>query len=134
MTLMPSAKSKQWFPWMAAYGLLLWLALGLHRFAFVGKPFDAIILLRFGLFAFAVSAVLNGFGWLGGRLVWFLSTIGIVLGVILMYFYTYRDMSGWEDLAGFLTFFLCMLGGFAVGLLAEGIYLLIKRLRRTPQI
>jgi hypothetical protein len=132
MKLMPSAKSRHWFFWMPLYGLLLWLLLGIHRFAFLGQSFDIVILLRLALFAFIVSGVLYGFGWYGARLVWLITTIGISIGLVLMFVYTNRDMSGWEDLAGFLTFVVFMLGGFTVGLLAEVIYFLMKRQLKKP--
>ncbi|WP_379132652.1 hypothetical protein [Paenibacillus sp. sgz500958] len=130
MCYLPPAKSKQWLFWFPFYALLLWLAFVLHRFVFLDNQADGLILLRLGLFALAVSAIVSGFGWLGARLVWLFSTIGIILGVVQMILTTYRDMSGWEDLAGFLMFMVFMIGGFAAGLVAEGINLLIKRQRR----
>lgn len=131
MEWMPPAKSKRWSYWLVVYGLLLWLGLSLHRFAFSGQTLDMIILLRFALFSFVVSMILTGFGWLGGRWIWLLSTVGITLGLILMFVNTSRDLSGWEDLAGFLTFAVFILGGFAIGLLVEGVNILIKRFNRN---
>ncbi|KGE18975.1 hypothetical protein [Paenibacillus wynnii] len=132
MNFMPPVKSKRWSIWFGVYGLVLWLLLILYRFAFLGQSMDIIIVLRFALFAFVISGILNGFGWLGARYLWLLSTAGIMLGMILMYAYTSRDLSGWEDLAGFLTFVVFMVGGFAIGLLVEGINLIMKRQRRNP--
>ena len=129
---MPPVKSKSWFIWFGVYGLVLWLLLILYRFAFLGQSMDIIIVFRFALFAFVVSGILNGFGWLGARYLWLLSTAGIMLGMILMYAYTSRNLQGWEDLAGFLTFVVFMVGGFAIGLLVEGINLILKRQRRNP--
>lgn len=45
--------------------------------------------------------------------------------------YTYKEMSGWEDLAGFLAFSLFSCAGFALGLLAEGIRLLYTRASKS---
>ena len=132
MNFMPPVKNNRWFFWFGAFGLLLWVLLTLYRFAYLGQTMDIVILLRFALFSFVVSGIINGFGWLGARFVWLFSTLGIVLGLILMYVYTSRDLSGWEDLAGFLTFFIFMVGGFAVGLVVEGVNLLLRRQRRNP--
>lgn len=85
-----------------------------------------MLLLRLALFSIIVSVIVNSLGWLGARLVWIITTAGIIIGMGFMFSYTYRDMSGWEDLAGFLSFSLFTLVGFAIGLLAEGIRLLIK--------
>ncbi|WP_209444117.1 hypothetical protein [Paenibacillus ihuae] len=116
---------------MAVYGVLLWLLLLLHRFLLLGEPFNALIALRFALLALVVSGLIHFLGWLGARLLWICSTAGVILGFVVMASYTYRDMSGWEDLAGFLSFGMSMLGGFVLGLAAEGVYLLIKRRRQV---
>jgi len=126
MKLMPPAKDNRWFLVMAAYGFILWLLLGLYRLVLLGQPADTGVLLRFALFALVVSGILNGLGWLGARLLWIFTTAGIIFGLVLMYLYSYRDMSGWGDLAGFMTFMVFMLGGFTVGLVAEAIYRVIK--------
>ncbi|AOZ94161.1 hypothetical protein [Paenibacillus crassostreae] len=131
MSFLPPAKSRRWFLWMAIYGTIIWILLGIYRFIYLGQPLDMIILLRLALFAYIVAGILHGFGWLGARLVWFITTLGITIGMLLMFLYTYRDMSGWEDLAGFLTLAVFLVGAFVLGLLVEGIYLLIKRYRRT---
>jgi hypothetical protein len=126
MRFLPSAKESRWFIWMGIYALALWLLFILHRFVVLGQTFDAILLLRLALFSLAVSAVLNTFGWLGARLVWLIATTGVTIGLILMFAYTFRDMSGWQDLAGFLAFSLFTVGGFALGLVAEGVAFWLK--------
>ncbi|WP_042200108.1 hypothetical protein [Paenibacillus camerounensis] len=131
MRFLPTAKNNIWFRWMAVYGLLFWAVMLLYRFVVLAEPFDIMIALRFGLLALVVSGLFNLLGWLGGRLVWYLSTAGLITGLVLMFSYSYRDMSGWEDLAGFLTFVLFTMGGFALGLAAEGIYFLVRRRRQA---
>ncbi|MNO14384.1 hypothetical protein D3C76_40270 [compost metagenome] len=131
MGFLPTAKSKRWYLWVSVYALVLWLLLILHRFVLLDKDFSPLLLFRYAALALGTSIVVNGFGWLGARLVWLITTAGILTGLGLMIAYTYRDMSGWEDLAGFLTFIMFALGGFAAGLLAEGIYWLIRH-RRQP--
>jgi hypothetical protein len=129
MKYLPPAKNSRWFRVMAAYGLILWLLLGLHRIVLLGQTADAGLLLRFALFAVVVSGIVNGLGWLGARLLWLFTTAGIIFGLVLMYLSSYRDMSGWEDLAGFMTFMVFMLGGFTVGLVTEAIYRALRRKR-----
>ncbi|OKP97359.1 hypothetical protein [Paenibacillus sp. P46E] len=129
MSFLPTAKSSRWYIWFPVYALLLWLLLILHRFVLLDKEFSALLLGRYAALALGVSIIVNGFGWLGARLVWLITTAGILIGLGLMIVYTYREMSGWEDLAGFLTFAMFTLGGFAAGLLTEGIYWLARRSR-----
>jgi hypothetical protein len=131
LNFLPAVKSNAWFRWMAVYGVLLWLLLVLHRFLLLDEPFNALIALRFALLALVVSGLLHLFGWLGARLLWICSTAGLFLGLFFMFNYTYREMSGWEDLAGFLAFGMFTLGGFALGLVAEAVYLLIRRRRKA---
>lgn len=127
MKFLPATKSKRWFLWMIVYALLFWLLFAMQRFVMLEKDLNGTLLLRFALFFALVSGIINTLGWLGGRLLWLLSTSGMVVGTIVMLSYTYREMSGWEDLAGFLMFCMFSCGGFALGILAEGIRLLYKR-------
>jgi len=127
MKFLPAAKSKRWYLWMTVYAILLWLFFSLHRFVMLAHEMDITLLLRFALVSVVVSGIINSLGWLGARLLWILSTLGLIIGAGIMLSYTYREMSGWEDLAGFLAFSMFSCGGFALGLLAEGIRLLYKR-------
>ena len=127
MKCLPATKSTRWILWMAVYAVLLWLLLILHRFVWLSQPMNDLLLLRFALFSVIVAGIINWFGWLGAQILWLITSAGIVLGMGIMYSYTYREMSGWEDLAGFLSFSLFTLGGFVLGLLVEGIRLLLTR-------
>lgn len=105
MKFLPAAKSNRWLIWMAVYCVCLWLLFILHRFVMMAHTLDVILLLRFALFSIVVSGIVNALGWLGARLLWLITTTGIIIGSVIMLSYTYREMSGWEDLAGFLAFF-----------------------------
>ncbi|WP_379155287.1 hypothetical protein [Paenibacillus sp. sgz5001063] len=131
MYFLPTAKSKRWYIAVPVYALVLWLLLMLHRFVLLDKEFSLLLLGRYAALALGVSILVNGFGWFGARLVWLITTAGILTGLGFMIAYTYRDMSGWEDLAGFLTFAMFTLGGLGAGLLAEGIYWLVRHKRRA---
>ncbi|UQZ35311.1 hypothetical protein C2I18_18350 [Paenibacillus sp. PK3_47] len=131
MNFLPPAKSTRWLYWMAAYGFILWLLLIMHRIFLLDENFDTLIALRFAILAFAVSGILHLLGWLGARLIWWFTTLGIMVGLALLYSSAYKDMSGWEDLAGFLSFAMMLLGGFALGLVVEGVLLLVLHLRKN---
>ncbi|WP_405169047.1 hypothetical protein [Paenibacillus sp. FSL H3-0286] len=131
MKFLPAAKSKRWFLWMTVYAILLWLLFPLHRFVMLAQEMDTTLLLRFALFSVIVAGIVNTLGWLGARLLWVFSTAGIIIGAAFMLGYTYKEMSGWEDLAGFLAFSLFSCAGFALGLLAEGIRLLYTRASKS---
>ncbi|WP_340021874.1 hypothetical protein MHI24_23160 [Paenibacillus sp. FSL K6-1096] len=130
MSFLPSARSGRWLAWAAGYAIILWLLLILHRFVLLGDEFNLTLCGRWAILSLVFSGIVNGFGWLGARLLWVITTAGIVLGLCLMYLSTYQNMSGWEDLAGFLTFWVYSAGGLALGLIAEGVRLLVLYMRR----
>lgn len=125
MGFLPVRKSRQWLVWFLAYGLLLSLLLGVNRFVSWNKEFDAGVSFRLALLGFGLAAIVNFIGWLGGRIAWLLATVGIYAGIAAMFLYSYRQMDGWGDLAGFLSFLLLAVGGMAAGLIAEGIRLAV---------
>lgn len=131
MNFLPPARTSRWLLWYTGYALLMWLLLILHRFALLGEGFDLPLVARLAALAIVLSGIVNSFGWFGVRFVWLFSTAGIVLGMGLMFIYSYRDMSGWEDLAGFLTFALFTAGGFVLGLIVEGCRLLVNYWRSS---
>jgi hypothetical protein len=116
---------------MAVYSFVLWLLLIMHRIFLLDEDFDTLIALRFAILACVVSGILHLLGWLGARLIWWFTTLGIIIGLALLFSSAYRDMSGWEDLAGFLSFAMLLLGGFVLGLAVEGVLLLIRHLRKN---
>lgn len=131
LKFLPPAKSNRWFIWYLIYTLILWLLLALHRFVLADDSFDLPVFFRFAAFSFAVSGLLHSFGWFGAKLVWLISTLGIIFGLGTLYQFTYQDMNGWEDLAGFTSLLLFTAGGFVLGLIAEGIRLMIRQRQKS---
>jgi hypothetical protein len=130
MRFLPAQRSKNWLLWMINYGILLTLALWLNRFVVLHESFSTQPALRFLILAFGLSIIVNGFGWLGARWVWLLTTIGILAGWGLMFYYASREMNGWGDLASFLGFAEGVAFGFGLGLLVEGVYFILKARKR----
>ncbi|WP_151208718.1 hypothetical protein [Paenibacillus yonginensis] len=130
---LPPARSNSWFVWYLIYAGIVTIALALYRFGRLGDEFDAGLLGRFALLALAFSGIVHVCGWLGGRLIWLISTAGLVIGIYTMFRYASRDMSGWEDLASFMSFMLLTAGGFLIGLLAEGANWLYRYLHRPRE-
>src|SRR5690349_12560343 len=120
MRILPAAKSRSWLLWMIVYGVVLSLLLWANRFVVLEEPFEGVFAFRFAVMAFVISFVANGFGWLGARWIWLLTTLGVAGGLILMFVNSSRDMSGWEDLSSLLGFFAGVVIGFIAGLAAEG--------------
>lgn len=126
--ILPGKRDNKWFLWVAVYGVALTILLGAVRFLVWDQDFDSVIAFRFVLLSFFLAIVVNGFGWLGARWIWTLTSAGLAAGLGAMFFYAYRDMAGWEDLAGLLAFLECVIIGFALGIVAEVIrYIRIKR-------
>jgi hypothetical protein len=130
MRFLPAKRSKKWLLWMINYGVLLTLALWLNRFVVLNESFSIQPALSFLILAFGLSILVNGFGWLGARWVWLLTTIGIVAGWGLMFYYASRELSGWGDLASFLGFAEGVVIGFGLGLLVEMVFFISKARKR----
>ncbi|WP_040949897.1 hypothetical protein [Gorillibacterium massiliense] len=130
MRMIPAARSRAWLLWLLVYGLLLSVMLGICRFVGWSQHFDVVYAFRLSLLAFAMTAVIHFFGWLGAKWVWISSTLGIVIGLVLMFIYASRDMDGWEELASFLVFLEGAVLGFVTGLIVEGLHLIWLRLRK----
>lgn len=128
MRWIPSAGSRKWWS-IALLSLLMTCgAVWLIRFGINGQPLTAVHLLRFGLLGAVLSLVPSLAGWLGARWLWLISNAGLLAGLIAMS--TYRaGQTGWEDLAGFLTFMMLTAAGFAAGVLVELAMLIVRRAR-----
>ena len=131
MDRLPAARSPRWFRWMLVYGVILSGLLVLNRFIVVGETLQIGIVFRFILLGLVLSLVANGLGWLGARYVWLLTTLGVIFGLILMYYYSTRNMTGWEDLFSFLGFMEGAVIGFALGLVVELILFLGRRGKKS---
>lgn len=129
--LVPQKRSRSWVWWMLVYTVVTTLLLWVARFAMSGSDFSSTYALRFLLLSAVLSIVINGFGWLGARWLWLLSTLGLGSGLALMLYYSSRDLTGWEDLASFLAFMEGIIIGFALGVIAEITALIVRRRKRT---
>ena len=125
----PVRRSKIWLIWFGLYGVVLSLSLWFNRFVVFGQEFDAVFAFRFVLLSFVLSLVVNGFGWLGARWIWLLTTIGILAGLVFMFVYVMRDMTGWEDLISFIAFGQAVLFGFMMGIVVEIVAVFWQRRR-----
>lgn len=130
MDRLPATRSSRWFRLMLVYAVVLSGLLVLNRFIVVGETLQIGIVFRFILLGFVLALVANGLGWLGARYVWLLTTLGIVFGLIVMYYYSTRNMTGWEDLFSFLGFMQGAVIGFALGLVVELILYLGRRSKK----
>jgi hypothetical protein len=130
MDRLPATRSSRWFRLMLVYAVVLSGLLVLNRFIVVGETLQIGIVFRFILLGFVLALVANGFGWLGARYVWLLTTLGIVFGLIVMYYYSTRNMTGWEDLFSFLGFMQGTIIGFALGVVVELILYLGRRSKK----
>lgn len=129
MKWLPAPRSSHWFVWFAAYTLILSVLFWINRFILADQPFDGVIAFRFVLLALVIALIINGAGWLGGRVVWLVASLGIVAGQISQLYYSLRELEGFADLAGFLAFFLLAIFGLVAGILAEVVWYFVNRNR-----
>lgn len=125
MSWIPAARSSQWWILAGASSLFISILLWIIRFVLLGQPFTGMHAFRFMLLAVILSFFFGFTGWIGTRKLWLFSNIGVVAGLILMAFYS-RDVTGWEDLISFIVFLEAVAAGFIVGLVVEGIFLILR--------
>lgn len=129
MRWIPAARSSQWWMLAGVSSLVTTILLWVIRFVLLGQPFSGMHAFRFMLLAAGLSLFFSAVGWLGARMLWLFSSIGVVLGLVMMAVYS-QDMTGWEDLISFIVFLEVVAGGFIVGLAVEG-FLFVKRLMKN---
>jgi hypothetical protein len=125
MRWLPAARSSRWWLWAGISSLTATLLLWLIRFVLMEQAFTGVYAFRFLLLGTGLSFLFGFFGWLGARKLALCSTAGLAAGLIGMAVYS-RDMTGWEDLISILVFMELIAAGFAVGLIVEVIYLVIR--------
>jgi len=128
MRIIPPPHSRQWLLFGLMSTVVISLLIMLSRFVIIGQDFDLIIGLRHIFLSFILSVVYSLMGWFGAKRMWACSNAGLLLGLILMVYYS-RGNTGWEDLIGFLVLLELIVAGIALGIVVEVtrfIYLKIK--------
>lgn len=133
MRWIPARWSRKWIQWELWHALVLTLGLWGVRYVAAGAEPAWDTALRMAVAAVAIATILNVSGWLGGRWIWLLGSIGAAVGLAAMFIVTLdRGHGGWEDLVGVLTFLYLLAIGYGCGLLVEmvlAIYHWIQRRR-----
>ncbi|MEV5029014.1 hypothetical protein [Paenibacillus sp. LPE1-1-1.1] len=125
MRLIPAERSANWWLLAGASSLLFSVLLWIIRFLVLGQPFTGMQAFRFMVLAIVLSFLFSFMGWLGAKKLWLLSNLGTVIGFLLMAIYS-QDVTGWEDLASFVIFLEAVAAGFILGLIVEGVFLVMR--------
>ncbi|WP_419876110.1 hypothetical protein [Candidatus Pristimantibacillus sp. PTI5] len=125
MRLIPAERSANWWLLAGASSLLFSVLLWIIRFLVLGQPFTGMQAFRFMVLAIVLSFLFSFMGWLGAKKLWLLSNLGTVIGFLLMAIYS-QDVTGWEDLASFVIFLEAVAVGFILGLIVEGVFLVMR--------
>lgn len=125
MRLIPAERSANWWLLAGASSLLFSVLLWIIRFLVLGQPFTGMQAFRFMVLAIVLSFLFSFMGWLGAKKLWLLSNLGTVIGFLLMAIYS-QDVTGWEDLASFVIFLEAVAVGFILGLVVEGVFLVMR--------
>ncbi|MBD2871345.1 hypothetical protein [Paenibacillus arenilitoris] len=129
MRWLPAARSGQWWVYAGVSSLVVSILLWLIRFALLGQTFTGVHAFRFMLLAVILSFLIGFAGWLGARRLWLLSTLGMAAGLIMMASYA-RNRTGWEDLISLFAFLEAVVAGFAVGLVVEAVYWIVRSAKK----
>ncbi|MEF2246990.1 MULTISPECIES: hypothetical protein [unclassified Paenibacillus] len=129
MRIIPPPHSRNWLTFGLMSTAVISVLIMLSRFLIIGQDFDVIIALRLILLSFILSVVYSLMGWFGATRMWACSNAGLLLGLVLMVYYS-GGTTGWEELIGILVFMQLIVAGIALGIVVEVvrfIYLKIKK-------
>lgn len=126
---LPERWSKHWLLVGVIYLIIVWVMLLVARHNVPIGHLNMVLSLRFLFLSAIISFIINGMGWLGFRLAWICSTLGLALGFIMMYVNS-APHSGWEDLINFFTFISLLAIGLGSGIVLELIVALYRYLKR----
>lgn len=130
MLPIPAARSHSWYKLIIPVTSIVAVAIMLLiRFALFEQPFTFVIALRFAMLALVPCVIAGAAGWLGARTMWLIMTISVLIGLVWMAFLSTTN-TGWEDITSLLVFFLSILLGVIIGLIAELAVFLYRRLAR----
>ncbi|NIK78266.1 phosphoglycerol transferase MdoB-like AlkP superfamily enzyme [Paenibacillus castaneae] len=129
MRFIPAARSSAWWLLAGASSILISVLMWIIRFVLLHQPFTGMHAFRFMILAVVLSFLFGFAGWIGAQRLWLLSNAGIVIGLILMAFYS-RDLTGWQDLVSFFVFLEAVALSFIVGSIVEGAFLIWRLARR----
>lgn len=132
MRVLPQRRSKGWLLWALHYAALLSILLILNRYMVLGSELTMTIVFRLVLLSLGLGFIINGFGWLGARWIWLVTSIGVIFGLVMLFYYGSKDLNGWQDLASFLAFMQGIVFGFALGVIVE-IVIYMFRMRANKQ-
>ncbi|EFM10485.1 hypothetical protein PaecuDRAFT_2921 [Paenibacillus curdlanolyticus YK9] len=129
MRWIPAARSRHWFVATYISAIVMAVLLNLIRFELLEQKLTLTHALRFTLLALALTVIPGLLGWFGARLFWLFAMLGNAVGLALMA-QASRAMTGWEDLTSLLMFLFAVIGGYAVGLVAELIQWVVRAARK----
>jgi hypothetical protein len=126
----PSARSHRWYKLIIPATSILTVILILFiRFVLLDQPFSLVIALRFTMLAIAPCIIAGIAGWFGARIMWLTMMLSVLIGLVWMA-YSSTGHTGWEDITSLLVFFLSVLLGVIIGIIAEFAAFLYRRLGR----
>lgn len=127
---MPRPRSPHWF----TLGLVFSILLTSLYFAVFLPVLNSVPtwpnLLGVLLIFFVISQLIALGGFFGLRLYPPLATVGLILGLVFFRITLGKSSGGFEDIVGFLSFFVITALGFATGLAAELANYLVKSLKK----
>ncbi|MCX7921505.1 MAG: hypothetical protein N3B21_05745 [Clostridia bacterium] len=126
---LPAKYNKAWFVILLIYTTIIFCCFYVPRLFILNTAAETEEALRTLLLSFIISFVVCLFGYLGKRFIFSFTTIGVIAGLIAM-IYTYTRKTGWEDLIGPIMFLELTLIGFALGLVLEIVFYMIRKNKR----
>lgn len=116
--LLPGKYNRNWLFFYIVMILVLGAVLTISRISFFKAFINSRNIFSLFIVAIVLSSITAGSGYFGAKIICTFSLIGTVLGIIFM-LYIYSGKTGWEDIAGLLTFIMIYIIAAAIGVAVE---------------
>jgi hypothetical protein len=116
--LLPGKYNKRWLVFYIVMILVLGAVLTICRISFFKVNITSRSVFSLFIISIVLSSVTSATGFFGLRVICTFSLIGTALGIIFM-LYIYSGKTGWEDIAGLLTFIMVYIIFTALGIAVE---------------
>lgn len=119
LKFLPEKFHKKWLIIYLIYSLALFGALFLSSALLIGNRIELYKTTVMFLFTSVISFIVCLFGFIGLKIMFSLSTLGLILGLSLMISILFGNSTGWEGLVGTAAFIQMIVFGALAGIIGE---------------
>ncbi len=131
---LPEKHDKKWFVLALIYSVVVFASIYLCSQFLLSSGLDPKEVPGIAIVSVAISFIICLFGFFNARWLFICSSGGLFLAICMMIMiFLEEGKTGWEDVIGVISFYLMVLLGIGVGIVAELIAFVMRRLGKGGQ-